>query len=694
MKSGLIFLLLFLSASLNKPTSLQLASYDLAITEVNLFDSKNKTVLKNKTILIQADTIAAIIDSKETFTAKKTIEGNGRLITPGFIDTHTHLMVNYGSSNMNAPTQLPKEDLGMIRKLMSHQYLAHGITSIVDMGQPETWIDVTLNWQKNPSPEYPNLFICGGSIVSDEDRWQPMHHIEVTDPEDGRKKVQTYAEMGIKHMKLYRKLKKPDMKAMVDEAKKHNITVNTHVDNNVVTISEAMDFGILNFEHFFTLIPSVLSYNPHWNKMNKKYGIRMSPSIDEFAAHMTFFFAYIKENPKFDTKLKALFDRMAKEGATLSTAINVLASSAGKTDFFTSFEYFPIRKTPMVSYTEAQQQKLEEAFEAMMAYVKMAHDKGVKLRIGTDCRLGGESTLAELLLFYEAGIPIADILQIATLNGYEAMKLEEHFGSIEVGKKADLVLFDKNPFDNYKNFLSKKTIIKDGQELALKRSLAYDLQEVLVDEGTVAGLSWFKKNKANEAYGPLDADEMKKVVGELHGTEKFKEAQAVAYLRAEAFPKNIMKMDGVSLVNETYQLLRNRKIQAAIDYFEFSERNFPETNTTLALAVLISILKEGIPAGRQRFASLKGQEKYPLEEAEMNGVGYLLLQGEKTEEALAIFQLNVEAFPNSWNTYDSLAETYMNMGNKELAIKNYEKSVELNPENSNAIKLINKMKKK
>jgi len=53
-------------------------------------------------------------------------------------------------------------------------------------------------------------------------------------------------------------------------------------------------------------------------------------------------------------------------------------------------------------------------------------------------------------------------------------------------------------------------------------------------------------------------------------------------------------------------------------------------------------------------------------------------------EATELFKLNVQAFPGSWNAYDSLGEAYMKAGQKQLAIDNYKKSLELNPANDNA----------
>ena len=66
-------------------------SHTLVIENINIFDSVNKKVLKNKTIIIDNDTISDIIDSSEKVNAIKVIEGKGRLIVPGFIDTHIHL---------------------------------------------------------------------------------------------------------------------------------------------------------------------------------------------------------------------------------------------------------------------------------------------------------------------------------------------------------------------------------------------------------------------------------------------------------------------------------------------------------------------------------------------------------------------------------------------------------------------------
>jgi tetratricopeptide (TPR) repeat protein len=77
----------------------------------------------------------------------------------------------------------------------------------------------------------------------------------------------------------------------------------------------------------------------------------------------------------------------------------------------------------------------------------------------------------------------------------------------------------------------------------------------------------------------------------------------------------------------------------------------------------------------------------------LNNLGYSLLRGGKPKDAIEIFKLNVEAYPKGSNTYDSLAEAYMAVNERELAIQNYKKSIELNPSNTNAIEIVKRLEK-
>jgi len=106
-----------------------------------------------------------------------------------------------------------------------------------------------------------------------------------------------------------------------------------------------------------------------------------------------------------------------------------------------------------------------------------------------------------------------------------------------------------------------------------------------------------------------------------------------------------------------------------------------------------TILKRDVESSIKQYHDLKvnQQDEYNFEEYELNSLGYQLLGIKKVKEAIEIFKLNVEEYPEASNPYDSLGEAYMISGEKELAIKNYAKSLELNPKNTNAILKLKKV---
>jgi glyoxylase-like metal-dependent hydrolase (beta-lactamase superfamily II) len=75
--------------------------------------------------------------------------------------------------------------------------------------------------------------------------------------------------------------------------------------------------------------------------------------------------------------------------------------------------------------------------------------------------------------------------------------------------------------------------------------------------------------------------------------------------------------------------------------------------------------------------------EYFFVEAEINGYGYVFLQRDMVDEAVELFRINVELFPDSWNCYDSLGEALLRAGETDEAVAMYETSLELNPENDN-----------
>ena len=106
-----------------------------------------------------------------------------------------------------------------------------------------------------------------------------------------------------------------------------------------------------------------------------------------------------------------------------------------------------------------------------------------------------------------------------------------------------------------------------------------------------------------------------------------------------------------------------------------------------------TIQEKGVDAAIKQYRELKSnQAAYDFDENEFIVLGYGLLHMKKFREAIEIFKLSVEAYPQSYNAYDSLGEAYMDNGDKELAIKNYQKSLELNPGNANGVEKLKELR--
>jgi len=146
----------------------------------------------------------------------------------------------------------------------------------------------------------------------------------------------------------------------------------------------------------------------------------------------------------------------------------------------------------------------------------------------------------------------------------------------------------------------------------------------------------------------------------------------------------------VIYANDDHPVSRHReeRISKTIDWFQ-NPRKF-----SIAAALSRTLAQHGIQQAlaQYRTTKLSGSDLYDLSEEELNGLGHQLLFAGKKLEAIEIFRLNLEAFPASAHSYDSLAEAYESNGQTELAIKNYERTLELDSKNQHARLALSKLK--
>ena len=109
----------------------------------------------------------------------------------------------------------------------------------------------------------------------------------------------------------------------------------------------------------------------------------------------------------------------------------------------------------------------------------------------------------------------------------------------------------------------------------------------------------------------------------------------------------------------------------------------------------ISVDKD-VASAIAEYRKLKAEnsQTYDFSEGELNTLGYQLMRSKRLKDAIDIFKLNVEMHPAASNPYDSLGEAYLEDGQKDLALANYRKAVELDPKNSNAVLIVRRLEGK
>jgi tetratricopeptide (TPR) repeat protein len=124
------------------------------------------------------------------------------------------------------------------------------------------------------------------------------------------------------------------------------------------------------------------------------------------------------------------------------------------------------------------------------------------------------------------------------------------------------------------------------------------------------------------------------------------------------------------------------------------EELVPRPGRTVLKQIIDSSGMDSALSAYNRFNTdyISKRSKVDISEDEINELGYNLKRQNRLQDAIKVFQLNVREHPDSWNLYDGLGEAFMNVGNKENAIKNYEQSVKLNPNNQSGINALRKLK--
>jgi len=420
--------------------------YDLIVENAAIFDTKTGEVTTGKTILINGDSIVGIINSDEPVRTKKVVDADGRLVTPGNIDTHINFEKAIYSTHKNADNH-PKILTNFYRSKCSKNYLPLGITTTVDMTKDFNWASQMVKWQANP--KFSDLIVA----YTFSDMEQSSKSIDVL--------LSDLSSIGVNHIYINNDKNNGLTKNIIGLASQKGIDVfikpiNSFSDNNYVNIEYIYSPIINTFEQNFD--KKLLL-----NQVENVYG-RVDVPEEIYALEA---FKYIVENNP--ALLDTLANKLTKSPISISTKLNSMAQ-------YTDMGHIKPNSSNPFKLNKELTHRISYNFSHFLSFVKRIHDSGTTLRIGTNTENGGMAFISEQLLLAEAGISASDIIKISTLNAAKVLKIDNQFGSIEIGKKADLIIYDQNPLDDYKNFASTRRVIKSGK-LFKRNPAKIDIEE-------------------------------------------------------------------------------------------------------------------------------------------------------------------------------------------------------------------------
>lgn len=411
---------------------------------------------EQQNILIKNGKILKITD-QQNFKFEKEIDAQGKLVTPGFIDTHIHPTDVFGDY-ADAPLFILKDSVDNYREKLSNDYLPYGVTTALMMGHPDSWLNQIIDWNDS-NPLYTDFLTCGGALISKEEREPYIGHFTVGGENQAKEKVIEYYSKGLRHIKVYHRLREPEFYAIIKAADSLNMKVYGHIgdfDPSRLSIQQTLEKGLKNYEHIATFPYSIIRDENEWKTFDTHFEsiFGRANTVEKVLMMFLEAFRYIDENKKEEAN--QLIQQLAQNNTTFSTTIGFIYQQ------LRSSHYFPLSQS---SLSDKQMQRSEENFGIMMKYLKKMSDAGIPIRIATDTKFGGKVLLTELRILSDYGFSMEEVFRLATLNGAQALGLENEIGSIENNKTANLIIWEKSPFDNPENFFSEKLIIKNGLQI-------------------------------------------------------------------------------------------------------------------------------------------------------------------------------------------------------------------------------------
>lgn len=414
------------SACIASAADLKHREASIAFVDVAVVSMTRDTVVEHQTVLIDHGEIIAMGPSAVIDVPPKAlrIPGSGRYLMPGLIDMTVHFRRQPSADDV-AYSQFPdyrerNDDMGVL-------FVANGVTSVRQThGHPA---GDELMRRSRGQWLGPTIYSTG-PITDGSPPTHPFLRV-LADPKDAARLVAEDKAKGYVAVKVYDGLSRPAYEAIVAAAAAAKIDVVGKVPESVglAGVIAAHQATIENIDVLlYSLQPGPYAPNPNtsWHDLFQRTDF---------------------------SKLTDFADQMRREGIWSCPAITLGQFDAPDYERSPETKYMPAAFRAALREHWSDEPPYDEDHAFALAVVRRLHERGVGLLLGTDSYLvvPGFSAIRELEYFVEAGLTPLEALKTGTINAARALHEQDMLGTVDVGKRADLILLQDNPLADIAN---------------------------------------------------------------------------------------------------------------------------------------------------------------------------------------------------------------------------------------------------
>jgi imidazolonepropionase-like amidohydrolase len=399
----------------------------LAIVGATLIDGTGAAPMPDSAVVIHDGRIVAAGPRSQVKIPKqaKVIDAQGKFVLPGLWDMHAHFeQVEWGPI-----------------------YLAAGVTTVRDCGNEFEFITAVRDAIAQGRGLGPRLLLAG---IVDGTGPMALGVGRVDTPEQSRAWTDKYHAAGFQQMKIYSSVKLEELKTVADEAHRLGMTVTGHVPNGL-TAYQTVEAGQDQINHVSYI--SDIMHAPLPENATRADRRNAAANVDVNSPEAQKALAFLKEHHTVVDPTVALFELFtgttAKPPASFEPGVNKV----------------PVELAEQLTDVEPPSENSalgEKIFEKDIAIVGALHKAGIPIVAGTDQGVPGHSLHREIELYVQAGFTPMEAIQAATLVPARVMGVEKELGTVEKGKRGDLILINGDPLADIRNTRNVEYVITNG----------------------------------------------------------------------------------------------------------------------------------------------------------------------------------------------------------------------------------------